>query len=94
LYGIDKYANGVYRVVRNLTEERFVFPVEFVSFDAATQYVTFKTKAPSESIAKLKAMKPGEWITATSPHGRRVENQPILSARPFGEPETTAGNSN
>ena len=85
--GYDKYADAINHVVRFDTtkkfEERFTFPVEFVSFDPAHQYVTFKAPVPADSIGKIKSLKPGEWITATSPHTKVSESQPIMSVRPY-----------
>ena len=62
--------------------EKFSFPVEFVSFDAQTNYVTFKTMVPADGMAKIRTLKPGEWITATSPQ-TKPEVQPIVSIRPY-----------
>ena len=85
--GYDKYASGIYRVAKydatKKSDERFTFPVEFVSYDTAHQYVTFKTQIPAEDIAKIKSLKPGEWVTATSQHGESAKTQPIVMIRPF-----------
>jgi hypothetical protein len=85
--GYDKYADAVNRAVRSdatkKSVDRFTFPVEFVSFDSAHQYVTFKAPVPSDSIARIKPLKPGEWVTATSPHTGGNSAQPIVSIRPY-----------
>ncbi len=85
--GIDKYADGILSVARHDAgkkyDERFTFPVEFVSFDATTQYVTFKTDAPADGVATLKSLKPGEWIAATSRHKPARENEAIVSVVPY-----------
>lgn len=51
--GYDKYADAI-REVRlpgaNKSEERFTFPVEFVSFDAAHRHVTFKVQIDRKSV--------------------------------------------
>jgi hypothetical protein len=84
--GFDKFASGINHTTRyspgTAITEKFSFPVEFVSFDAQTNYVTFKTKVPADGIAKIQSLKPGEWITATSPQ-TKPEAQPIVSIRPF-----------
>ena len=63
--GYDTYADAIREVrpvaVKKL-EERFTFPAEFVSFDAAHRYVTFKVQIPQNSLGNLKALKPGEWV--------------------------------
>jgi hypothetical protein len=84
--GYDKYADAI-REVRsgsvNKSEERFSFPAEFVSFDAARRYMTFKVQIPQDSVGDLKSLKPGEWVTATSPHGPSAKSNPVVSARPY-----------
>jgi len=92
--GIDKYANAVNRAVRydatKKFDERFAFPAEFVSFDAAQRYVTFKAPIPAESISKVESLKAGQWVTATSPHGESSATRPIVAIRGYND---TAGNS-
>ena len=91
--GLDIYADSIVRGLRAdevKTEERFTFPVEFVSFDADRKYITFKFAVPEASLAHIKTVKPGEWITATSPHGSAGKATPIAAIRPY---VTTTGTS-
>ena len=93
--GFDKYADAINHAVRydatKKAEERFTFPVDFVAFDSSHQYVTFKVPVPQDGISKIKSLKPGEWVTATSPHAKAAEH-PIVAVRPY---VTSAGtNSN
>jgi len=94
--GYDKYADAINHVIRydatKKTEERFTFPADFVAFDSAHQYVTFKAPVPADSIAKIKSLKPGEWVTATSPHTKTAEAQPIVSVRPYVWSSSTNSN--
>jgi hypothetical protein len=84
--GYDTYADAI-REVRpaavNKFEERFTFPAEFVSFDAARRYMTFKVRIPQDSIGNLKSLKPGEWVTATSPHGPSAKSNPVVLVKPY-----------
>jgi hypothetical protein len=84
--GYDKYADAINHAVRydgtKNAEERFTFPVDFVAFDSAHQYLTFKAPIPADSVAKIKSLKPGEWVTATSPH-TKTAGSPIVSVRPY-----------
>lgn len=94
--GYDKYADAI-REVRSASvhkpEERFTFPVEFMSFDAGRQYVTFKVQIPESGISNLKSLKPGEWVTATSPHGLSSKSTPVVMVRPYvGSGSTTGSN--
>jgi hypothetical protein len=95
--GVDKYSDAI-REVRTPTvikaDERFTFAVEFVSFDTATQYATFKVQVPENSIAKLSALKPGEWVTATSPHGTASQSTPVVAARAWADRAGTFDLSN
>ena len=92
--GFDKYANAINHAVRydatRTIDERFAFPAEFVSFDATKKYLTFKSQIPAESISKLQPLKAGEWVTATSPHGKSSEAQPIVAIRPYNEPASNS----
>ena len=89
--GYDRYADAVNRAAAAGAkgEDRFAFPVEFVSYDSTRQYVTFKVQLPTDGAAKLKALKPGEWITATSPHGKTATTQPIAAIRPYVSSSTS-----
>ena len=94
--GLDKYSDAIWRADRftgNKSEERFTFPVEFVSFDGGRHYVTFKVQIPANSMANLKALKPGEWVTATSPHGPSANSTPVTMVEPYVK-STSATRSN
>jgi hypothetical protein len=82
----EKFADSISRVLR-LTEvkadERYTFPVDFVSFDTARRYVTFKVQIPENSIANVKSLKPGEWVTAISPQGASSKTTPVVAIRPY-----------
>ena len=88
----DKYAIAI-RAAVPLSDakqsERFTFPVDFVSFDAANRYATFKVQVPENTIAKLKSIKLGDWITATSPNGPSSHTQPIVMIRHYNDPSTS-----
>jgi hypothetical protein len=84
--GYDTYADSIVRGLRPAevkAEEKFTAPVEFVSFDPERKYITFKVPIPESSLAAIKTVKPGEWITATSPHGPSAKTTPISAVRPY-----------
>ena len=89
--GFEKYAsavNGVHRYERTAkADSRFTFPAEFVSF-TANMYLNFKAKVPADAVTRVKNIKPGQWITATSRHGASVD-APIAAVRGYNDPETT-----
>lgn len=91
--GYDTYADSIVRGLRAedaKTAERFTFPVEFVSFDPDRKYVTFKVVIPEANVANIKMLKPGEWITATSPHGPAAKTTPVSAVRPYVISSSTA----
>ena len=95
--GYDKSADAIREVHPlaglNKSNDRFTFPADFVSYDAGHRYVTFKFQIPDNSVANLKMLKPGEWITATSPHGPSAKSAPVTMVRPYAE-HATAAHSN
>ena len=85
--GIDRYADAISRAVRydaaKKWSEPFTFAVEFVAYEAPRQYVTFKSPVPVGSVDALKAVKPGEWVTATSRHRPSSEAEAITAVRAY-----------
>jgi hypothetical protein len=94
--GYDKYADAI-REVRSVSatksDERFTFPADFVSFDSTRQYVTFKVRIPENGVGKLKPLKPGEWVTATSPHGASAKANPVTAIRPYVDSNSSSSNN-
>jgi hypothetical protein len=85
--GFDTYANGILRAVRyepsKKWSEPFTFPVEFVTYEADRQYLTFKLNVPAGSAEAVKAVKPGEWVTATSKHRAPSEAEAIVAVNAY-----------
>jgi hypothetical protein len=85
--GFDTYADAISRAVRydaaTKWNEFFTFPVEFVAYEAPRQYVTFKFQVPAGSVEALKAVKPGEWVTATSRHRPSNETEAITAVNAY-----------
>ena len=85
--GYQAYADSIAQAMRstqvNKGTDRFMFPVEYVSFDESRRYVTFKVQIPESSIANLKSLKPGDWVTATSPQGITSRMTPIVAIKPY-----------
>jgi hypothetical protein len=85
--GFENYADSIASAVRMTdlakAKDRFTFPVEFVAFDAARRCVTFKVQIPENEITKIKMLKPGDWVTATSPQGSASKTTPVVEMRPY-----------
>jgi hypothetical protein len=85
--GFDTYADAILRVARydaaKKWNEPFTFPVEFSAYEASPQYVTFRMQVPADSVEPLKALKPGEWVTATARHRPSAESEAIVAVRAY-----------
>jgi hypothetical protein len=82
--GAVSYASGVRSIERGTTtKERFTMPVEFVSAEEDGRYVTFRVSVPAEHAAKIKALEPGQWVTATSPHAPTGSTEVVSSIRSY-----------
>ena len=85
--GFDTYADAISRAVRYDAAKKwnapFTFPVEFVAYEAPRQYVTFKFQVPAGSVEAVKAVKPGEWVTATSRHRASSEAEAITAVNAY-----------
>jgi hypothetical protein len=88
--GIDRYAHAVRSAVRRdagaRSNDLFTFPAEFVAFDTTSQYVTFRVEAPAAGVEALKAVKPGEWVTATSRQRPSSETESVTTIRHYNAP--------
>lgn len=60
---------------------RFEMPVEFVSLEG--RYLTFRTPIRADFVNTIKALEPGGWVTAISPHAARDRNAVVMDIRGF-----------
>ena len=61
----------------------FAFPVEFVAYDAGSQYLTFKVKTPATGLDTIKSLKPGEWVTVTARHRPSNDSEAVTAITPY-----------
>jgi hypothetical protein len=96
--GYDTYADAISRAVRfdaaKKWSDAFTFPVEFVTYESEHHYVTFKFRVPMGSTDKVRAVKPGEWITATSRHRASTESEAITAVNPYVISSASKTNTN
>lgn len=80
-------AAGVRRITRGAApeEDRLTLPIEFVSAEHDNQYVRFKVRVPSDDLAKLAALSPGQWVTATSPRRGANWEEAVADLRPYND---------
>jgi hypothetical protein len=90
--GIHDYSDAV-RQVRPMPagkkiDEDLVLPAELVSTEAPNQYLTIRVKVPEGSLAAIKDVKPGQWVTVTSRHRPSTEAEAVVAVKPYGAPTT------
>jgi hypothetical protein len=90
--GIHDYSDAV-RQVRRMSagskiDEDLVLPAELVSTEAPNQYLTIRVKVPEGSVAAIKDVKPGQWVTVTSRHRPSTEAEAVVAVRPYGSTTT------
>ena len=90
----DKYASAINGVLKydagRKADSRYVLPAEFVSSTTLPDYIAFKVTIPAEGVARLKELKPGQWVTVTSRQGSHAETQAVTSIRGYNDPEAPA----
>jgi hypothetical protein len=86
--GIRDYSDAVRQVrpvsAGNKISEDLVLPAELVSTEAPNQYLTIRVKVPESSLAAMKDVKPGQWITVTSRHRPSAEAEAVVAVKPYG----------
>ena len=91
--GLHDSSDAVRQVRRSETggriDENLVLPAELVSTETPNQYVTIRITVPESSVAAIKTVKPGEWVTVTSRHQPSTEDEAVVSVRPYGASTTT-----
>ena len=95
--GVGDYSDAVRQFKRpeatHTASDRLVIRAELVSPHATNQYVTLRVKVPEASLVAIKSVKPGEWVTVTSPHHGVTEADAVVSVRPYSEGPATATRS-
>jgi hypothetical protein len=86
--GVHDYSDAVRQVRRaepssKITED-LVLPAEFVSAEPPNAYVTIRIKAPASTLAALKGVKAGEWVTVTSRHRPSTDAEAVAAVKPYG----------
>jgi hypothetical protein len=81
--GLDVHAGAVRRVAKYDAGQQildfFALPVELVSRDAQGEQMTFRIQVPQASVAAVKGLKPGVWVSVTTRHRPKGEADAILA---------------
>ncbi len=80
-------AAGVRRVASGGAPEAdsLTLPIEFVSSELDSRYIRFTVPVPSDDLAKLASLMPGQWITATSPLRAANYEEAVVKMRPYND---------
>ncbi len=58
-------------------------PIEYVSAGDQHEYVTFKVRIPKQDASAIAKLKPGDYVTATSPRSATDPMKAIAAIRPY-----------
>ena len=80
-------AAGVRRITDGAppADDLLTLPIEFVSSELDDRYVRFKVPVPSDDVGKLKALSPGQYVTATSPRRAARWEEAVADVRPYSD---------
>ena len=80
-------AAGVRRITKSAAseEDRLTLPIEFVSAELDNQYVRFKVPVPSDDLAKLASLSPGQWVTGTTARRAAKWEEAVADLRPYND---------
>jgi len=96
--GVNDYSDAVRQFRRpeanQKITDRLVMQAELVSPHATNQSVTLRVKVPEASIAAIKSVKPGEWVTVTSRHHAASEGEAVVGVKPYSESSTATATTN
>ena len=96
--GVNDYSDAVRQFRRpeanQKITDRLVMQAELVSPHATNQSVTLRVKVPEASIAAIKSVKPGEWVTVTSRHHAASEVEAVVGVKPYSESSTATATTN
>jgi hypothetical protein len=96
--GVGNYSDAVRQFRRpeanQKITDRLVVQAQLASPHATNQYVTLRVKVPEASLAAIKSVKPGEWVTVTSRHHAATEAEAVVGVKPYSESSTATATTN
>jgi len=79
-------ANDTYTWSAELVADDWLtLPVVFVSTELDGRYIRFSVPVPSDDLAKVASLSPGQWITATSPRRATRNEEAVADMRPYND---------
>lgn len=96
--GVNDYSDAVRQFRRpeatQKITDKLVMQAELVSPHATNQHVTLRVKVPEASLAAIKSVKPGEWVTVTSRHDAATDVEAVVGVKPYSESSAAAATTN
>ena len=78
------YASGIRGIAPGESgRSRFEMPVELAAVDG--RYLTFRVPVPDDYLDTIRDLKPGQWVTATSPQPAPDRSAVVLDIREFND---------
>jgi hypothetical protein len=82
--GVFSQASGIRSVTGGeMSKERFAMPAEFVASEKDGRCVSFRVPIPDGDVARIKALKPGQWVRATSAHAATDRSAVVAAIRGY-----------
>ncbi len=80
-------AAGIRRITEGAAPEDdwLTLQAEFVSSELDGRYIRFTVPVPKDDMAKVAALTPGQWITATSPRRPARGEDTVVDMRPYND---------
>ena len=95
--GVSDYSDAVRELRRpeanQKIADRLVMQAELVSPHATNQYVTLRVKVPQASLASIKSVKPGEWVTVTSRQNAATDVETVVDVKAYNASSTATAPS-
>jgi hypothetical protein len=81
------WGSGVRAVERGNTSkfDRMTMAVEFVASELDGRYVSFKVPVPAPHGAAIAKLKPGSYVTGTSPWRATTPAEAVISIKPYSD---------
>jgi len=90
--GLDIHAGAVRRVTRYEPGQQildfFALPVELASRDVQNEQMTFRVRVPEASLAAVKGVKPGQWVTVTTRHRPKGDADALIAVSGYVKSQT------
>ena len=96
--GVHEYSDGIRQVRRLASGDKatddFTMPAELLSSEAPNQYITIRIRVPESSLAAVKTVNAGEWVTVTARHRPTTQADAVVAVKSYVTPTKATTTSN